>query len=76
MPYRVQSHCADCADPDTFIIGHWTMHLGVHVCPRAQSIVNVPVDTGQCPGCGTPQFTPLSAQRLMTARGVGNSCRH
>ena len=54
MPYQVQSHCAACVAGETFVIGHWTRHLGVHVCPRAQSIVNVPVDTGQCPGCGEP----------------------
>ena len=54
MPYEVQSHCANCGDGDQFVIGHWTRHLGVHVCGRASSIVNVPVDTGLCPGCGEP----------------------
>ena len=54
MPYRVQSSCASCSNGDAFIIGQWTVHLGVHLCPRARSIVNVPVETGQCPGCGEP----------------------
>jgi hypothetical protein len=54
MPYRVQSVCASCGKGDDFVIGDWTRHLGLHVCPRAQSIVNVPVETGQCPGCGEP----------------------
>lgn len=54
MPYRIQSHCAGCGQGDAFVIGQWTTHLGVHVCQRAQSVVNVPVDTGLCPGCGEP----------------------
>ena len=54
MPYRVQSHCAGCGNGDAFEIGYWTRDLGVHVCQRAQSVVNVPVDTGLCPGCGEP----------------------
>ena len=52
MPYRVQSRCASCGEGDVFVIGHWTVHLGVHICSRTRSVVNVPVDTGTCPGCG------------------------
>ena len=57
MPYQVKSHCAACGKGDDFVIGHWTAHLGVHVCPRAKSMVNVPVDSGQCSACGEPVTT-------------------
>lgn len=52
MPYQVESHCPHCASGDTFIIGQWTTHRGVFVCPECRALVNVPLASGACPGCG------------------------
>ncbi len=52
MPYSVESHCSACGEGDTFAIGLWPEHLGVFVCSECQSVVNIPLSTGQCPGCG------------------------
>ncbi|MDX1992039.1 MAG: hypothetical protein SF029_06605 [bacterium] len=52
VPYNVESHCSACGEGDTFIIGNWPEHLGVYVCPTCQKVVNVPLDTCRCPGCG------------------------
>jgi hypothetical protein len=53
MPYTVQSHCDRCGSSDSFMIGNWKEHLGVVICrDSCQSIINVPLDTGRCPGCG------------------------
>ena len=52
MPYQIESRCRACSSGDTFLIGNWPEHLGAYVCSTCQSLVNVPVETGQCPGCG------------------------
>jgi len=52
MPYEIQSRCHACGQGDTFLIGNWPEHLGVHVCAECHALVNIPVETGQCPGCG------------------------
>jgi len=52
MPYEVQSQCRSCGNGDVFVIGQWTAHLGVHVCRQSRMLLNVPVETGACPGCG------------------------
>ena len=53
MPYTVTSHCDTCSGSDEFMIGDWKKHLGVYICrDPCRSIVSVPLDTSQCPGCG------------------------
>jgi hypothetical protein len=52
MPYDVQSHCPACGVDDTFVIGLWPDHLGVFACRRCQKLVNIPLATEKCPGCG------------------------
>src|SRR5262245_53607237 len=52
MPYTVESRCPACSTTDTFVIGLWPEHMGVYVCLRCQKLVNVPLATGKCPGCG------------------------
>src|SRR5271155_3440876 len=55
MPYTVQSRCDQCGHSDSFMIGNWKEHLGVYICrDPCKSIVNIPLDTGRCPGCGRP----------------------
>jgi len=53
MPYTVQSRCDRCGYSGSFMIGNWKEHLGVYICrDPCKSIVNVPLDTACCPGCG------------------------
>ena len=51
MPYTVRSHCGACTLGDEFVVGRWPEHAGVFVCQGCQRVVNVPLSTGQCPGC-------------------------
>jgi hypothetical protein len=52
MPYNIASQCPSCDAGDQFVIGHWPEHLGLYACPTCRALVNVPVTTGACPGCG------------------------
>jgi hypothetical protein len=52
MPYEIQSRCRACGKGDKFLIGNWPEHLGVYVCASCRALVNVPVGSGHCPGCG------------------------
>jgi len=52
MPYEIHSHCDRCNGGDAFLIGNWPEHLGVFVCRTCKKVVNIPVEDGQCPGCG------------------------
>ncbi|MCB0210976.1 MAG: tetratricopeptide repeat protein, partial [Anaerolineae bacterium] len=59
MPYMVNSYCTQCQQGDRFSIGHWNTYKGVFVCQTCRAIVNIPLETGQCPGCG---YTPANSE--------------
>jgi hypothetical protein len=52
MPYKVESKCDGCGSQHRFVIGLWPEHLGVYMCRACAMPVNIPLETGQCPGCG------------------------
>lgn len=52
MPYMVQSRCNHCDGQARFAIGHWPRDLGVYLCSTCKVPINVPLETGACPGCG------------------------
>jgi hypothetical protein len=53
MPYEVRSQCDRCGKGDLFLIGMWRVYMGVYICrDRCKKIINIPVETGKCPGCG------------------------
>src|SRR6516225_2407481 len=44
--------CPVSLSRDTFLIGNWPEHLGVHVCAVCHALANIPVETGHWSGCG------------------------
>ncbi len=52
MPYQVSSNCPECKSIASFVIGLWPQHLGVFICRGCQTLVNIPLETANCPGCG------------------------
>lgn len=60
MPYLVKSCCEQCHAGDEFTIGLWSQNLGLYICDHCDMIVNIPNETGRCPGCHyAPDATEL-----------------
>jgi hypothetical protein len=57
IPYTIESLCPKCGRGEEFSIGNWPEHLGVFACPSCKALVNVPLETGHCAGCGTQPGT-------------------
>lgn len=61
MPYLVKSCCEQCHAGDTFTIGIWSQNLGLYICDHCDRLVNIPSETGRCPGC---HYAPDAAELL------------